>query len=132
MYINREYFVFYDNQGKLIVPVNFEWIQAILTAWGTVLLSGMVILFKVKFIWKPVFSYLEGLLIFSLSIMSAWACTTFTGVQGLILGPSNPYFGMWGVFFSSLATLGTWLRETDVARQTGENNVESQPTSLRQ
>lgn len=35
----------------------------------------------------------------------------YTGVDGIVNGLSNAYFGVWGSFFCSVFCLGTWLRE---------------------
>lgn len=118
IYVNREFFAFYDIEGTPIVLVNSEWIRTIAISWSTVVVSGLVIGAKIKWkTWHKAYSYLEGLLIAALIGVSAWGCTTFTGVQGPIRSPSNAYFGLWGVFFSSLTTFGTWLRETGGAQK---------------
>lgn len=118
MYLNRDYFVFYDSNGTPVVPVTSDWIRAVVITWTAVVTSALVMAAKIKWDnWQKVYSYCEGLLIATFIGVAAWVCTTFTGVQGPIRGPSNAYFGLWGIFFSSLATFGTWLRETGGAQK---------------
>ena len=110
--------MFYDVDGNPITVLNSDWNRILAVTWAAVMASALVIVAKVKWSnWHKVCSYLEGLLIAAFIGVSAWACTTFTGVQGAIRGPSNAYFGLWGTFFSSLTVFGTWLRETGGAQK---------------
>ncbi len=54
---------------------------------------------------------LEGILL--LSLIGFWTLSVFrfTGVNGLVNGPSNAYFGSWGCFFCSISTFGKWKIE---------------------
>jgi hypothetical protein len=40
-----------------------------------------------------------------------WFVFDMSGVDGVISGLNNGYFGLWGTFINSIFTLGTWLRE---------------------
>lgn len=118
MYANREHFIFYDVDGEPIVQKQSNWVRTVAITWSTVAVSGCVIFAKTMWgNWKGALSYFEGLLIATFIGVTAWVCTSYTGVQGVIIGPSNAYFGVWGVFFSSLSTFGTWLIETGAPQQ---------------
>jgi len=53
----------------------------------------------------------EGLLILFLVGLNFWVILTYTGVDGVITGLNNSYFSVWGTFFNTVFTFGTWLRE---------------------
>jgi len=54
---------------------------------------------------------LEGVLLVIMGSFWSWVVFRFTGVNGLVNGPSNSYFGVWGAFFYSISTFGVWLKE---------------------
>jgi hypothetical protein len=72
-------------------------------SWEAKLCGGLVLSFD----WRQV----EGLMTLTLIGAYFWLILNYTGVTGLFNGPSNPYFGIWGTFFSSCMAFGTWIRE---------------------
>lgn len=65
------------------------------------------IIYRCVFGWRQI----EGLVIFISAALKFWIILTYTGVDDVISGLSNAYFGVWGSFFNSVFTFGTWLRE---------------------
>jgi hypothetical protein len=70
---------------------------------------------------------LEGFIILTATGCKFWVILEYTGVDGVINGLSNAYFGVWGSFFNSVFAFGTWLRENKnmeyIMRESdGENN----------
>jgi hypothetical protein len=113
MYVNREHYLLYQD-GLPYKPPNSEWVRALVISWVFVGIAAFSIYAKYMWVtWRSKWSYVEGLIIASMIGLTAWVCTTYTGVQGAIAGPTNAYFGVWGVFFCTLLTFGTWLRETN-------------------
>mmetsp|Transcript_3398 Transcript_3398/g.5596 ORF Transcript_3398/g.5596 Transcript_3398/m.5596 type:complete len:396 (+) Transcript_3398:115-1302(+) len=113
MYVNREHYLLYQDGTPYRPPIQ-DWVRALSVSWSFVGIASFSIYAKVMFVtWRKQWSYVEGVVIATLIGLTAWACTTYTGVQGAVAGPTNAYFGIWGVFFSNLATFGTWLRETN-------------------
>lgn len=53
----------------------------------------------------------EGLVIFCMLGVFFWIIYEHTGVDGVLIGYPNAYFGAWGSFFNCIFLLGTWLRE---------------------
>lgn len=55
--------------------------------------------------------FLEGIIILCMVGFKFWIILEYTGVEGVINGLNNVYFGIWGSFFNIVFTFGTWLRE---------------------
>jgi hypothetical protein len=63
--------------------------------------------FRCVFGWRQI----EGLVILIWATGKFYVIIEYTGVDGLINGLSNAYFGAWGSFFNSVFCFGTWLKE---------------------
>ena len=61
--------------------------------------------FETIFAWRQV----EVILILGMFGLYGWVIFSQLSVYN---EPSNVYFGVWGTFFSSIFTFGTWLKET--------------------
>jgi hypothetical protein len=59
---------------------------------------------------------LESILLIGLIVFWSWAVFKFTGINGLVNGPSNMYFGAWGCFFWSISIFGSWWAEYKPSR----------------
>lgn len=57
--------------------------------------------------WRQI----EGLVILIAMGGKFYVILEYTGVDGVINGLSNAYFGVWGSFFNSVFALGSWLKE---------------------
>ena len=60
---------------------------------------------------RKIWNIIEGILLIALIVFWTWSVFRFTGVNGLVNGPSNAYFGSWGSFFCSISTFGYWKVE---------------------
>ncbi|KAL7568208.1 hypothetical protein ACA910_004209 [Epithemia clementina (nom. ined.)] len=79
--------------------------------------------YRCVFGWRQ----MEGIIMIAWIGVKFWVIWDFTGVDGVINGLSNAYFGIWGSFFNSVFALGTWLRENQdmeyiVRDEPNENN----------
>mmetsp|Transcript_35311 Transcript_35311/g.73512 ORF Transcript_35311/g.73512 Transcript_35311/m.73512 type:complete len:403 (-) Transcript_35311:401-1609(-) len=127
IYVNREELEF-RYQGELLDLRRKNWITVLSVLWADVLVSGLAILFNEWFLeskplpcsWKRkagtyrcVFGWrqLEGIVMALGVAAKFWVIYEYTGVDGVINGLSNGYFGIWGTFFNSVFALGTWLKE---------------------
>lgn len=63
--------------------------------------------FKILRHWYKI----EGVLIIVLVGFWSWAVFKYTGINGLVNGPSNSYFGAWGGCFCSISIIGAWSTE---------------------
>ena len=54
---------------------------------------------------------IEGLTLLALCGFWTYVVFTFTGINGIVNGPSNSYFGVWGTFYFSITTFGVWMKE---------------------
>lgn len=63
--------------------------------------------YRFVFGWRQI----EGLLILISAGAKFFVILEYTGVDGVINGLSNAYFGVWGSFFNSVFCFGTWLKE---------------------
>lgn len=91
-------------------PYDIQWIMVIssIVVVGCCILALLMNMACINFVsWYK----LEGLIIFALSGYWSWVVFTMTGVNGLVHGPSNAYFGVWGSFFFAISTFGSWLKE---------------------
>lgn len=103
-----------------------EWLTFLSIIWSDVCLCILAILlneffadscrlpFSVKrpsgtyrcmFGWR----HIEGVVLLTATGGKFWVILQYTGVDGVINGLSNAYFGVWGSFFNSVFTLGTWV-----------------------
>jgi len=57
--------------------------------------------------WRQV----EGFVIFVTTVGKFYVILEYTGVDGVINGLSNAYYGVWGSFFNGVFAFGTWLNE---------------------
>ena len=91
-------------------PYDIQWIMVISSI---VVVGCCIIALLINMACKNFASWykLEGLVIFALSGYWSWVVFTMTGVNGLVHGPSNAYFGIWGSFFFAISTFGSWLKE---------------------
>ncbi len=62
-------------------------------------------------IHNTVRQWIEGLLLVLMCSFWCWVVFRFTGIHGIVNGPSNSYFGVWGAFFFSISTVGVWVKE---------------------
>lgn len=102
-----------------------DWIIVIAVVWSEVGVCVLAIMFNELFSgrWELfrcgtatstfVFGWpqIEGLLILLAIGAKLWVILEYTGVNGVVNGLSNGYFGIWGSFFNSVFCLGTWIRE---------------------
>jgi len=63
--------------------------------------------YRVMFGWRQI----EGLVILVSIGGKLWVIIKYTGVDAVINGLNNAYFGVWGSFFNSAFALGTWINE---------------------
>jgi hypothetical protein len=91
-------------------PYDIQWIMIIssIVVVGCCILALIMNMACTNFVsWYK----MEGFIIFALSGYWSWVVFTVTGVNGLVHGPSNAYFGIWGSFFYAISTFGAWLKE---------------------
>lgn len=124
LYLYNDLQEFIDNDEQSILSDQGEWTRAISICWGMFGVSLLSIYASIK--WgqdQPIrfccdavtsWRYVEGLILVGFVGGSGWISIEYTGVQGPIQAPSNAYFGVWGLFFSSLITFGSWMRQTNV------------------
>ena len=122
IYFNRE-FVTIRLQGKVVDLSNLTWIQILSINWGLVFLCLVALALNhflihscqvklgrhLRFIlgWRQI----EGIVSLGMVGVFFWFIYSFTGVDEAINGLTNTYYGVWGSFFNSVFTFGTWLRE---------------------
>lgn len=121
MYFNREQITL-RLKGEILVLNKQNWMQILALVWSEVLLC-IVALFLNHFWTRSCkfncggcrlvlnWRFLEGLLIICQVGFKFWIILEYTGVDGVITGLNNAYFGVWGAFFNAVFTFGTWLRE---------------------
>ena len=54
---------------------------------------------------------IEGILSLAMCVLWTWIVFRFTGVNGIVNGPSNSYFGIWGTFYYSINTFGIYFKD---------------------
>ena len=121
IYINREDITL-RLKGKVLTLSEEAWAKILGIIWGVVGVCITAILFnhylrqeisfqvcRHKFLlgWRHV----EGIVLLGLVVVFFWMIYTQTGADGIVNGLNNGYFGIWGSFFNTVFTLGTWLRE---------------------
>jgi hypothetical protein len=122
LYYNRDYLVFHQD-GLIIQVSHTDWLRALFIPWGLVVASVTALAlnfynpesaviscgsrYRLVVGWRQ----LEGLVILGVMGVFFWIIFKYTGVNGFVTGLNNAYFGIWGSFFNSVFTFGTWLRE---------------------
>jgi hypothetical protein len=122
VYRNREYVTIWI-KGEELVLTQREWIRIVVLMWGLVGVCIIALLFnhyldkswEMKFFggyriilgWRQA----EGFVALGMVVAFFWFVYDMSGVDGVISGMNNGYFGLWGTFINSIFTLGTWLRE---------------------
>ena len=109
-------------KGEILVLNLKNWMRVLALVWSEVLICIVALLLnhfwtrackfkcfgcRLVFNWR----FLEGLVIIFQVGLKFWIILEYTGVDGVITGLNNAYFGVWGAFFNSVFTFGTWLRE---------------------
>jgi hypothetical protein len=135
VYYNRDHLVISFDAIQLD---HKRWVQVLSTVWADVVVCILAIIINEhtgattqgsRAVAQPTFSrtrsssadvkykyifgwrQLEGIVLCCASGFKFYIILTYTGVDGVINGLSNAYFGIWGSFFNSIFTFGTWLRE---------------------
>ena len=123
IYYNRDE-IQLELEGKELNLDQKEWIIILSLLWFEVVICMLAIIFNEwfeepwqlpcrdrrstsTFGWR----HLEGLIVLIQVGGKFYVILEYTGVDGVINGLSNAYFGVWGSFFNSVFTFGTWLRE---------------------
>lgn len=127
IFINREEITL-RLRDEILVLENKEWVIVLAVVWTEVAVCIMAVLFN-EWFPQPVtlpgriqcrgasyrcvlgWRQLEGPIVLAALGTKFWVILEYTGVGGVVNGLSNGYFGVWGSFFNSVFTLGTWLRE---------------------
>ena len=122
MFFHREEVTFRLKGDELVLDFG-SWMRILGLVWAVVFCCIVAIFFNHFWTktWKLKLSsecrfvlnwrFLEGLLILTLMGIKFWIILTYTGIDGAINGLNNAYFGIWGSFFNTVFTFGTWLRE---------------------
>lgn len=127
IFINREEITL-RLRDEILVLENKEWVIVLAVVWTEVAVCIMAVLFNEWFpqpmtlpgriqcrgaSYRCVLGWrqLEGPIVLAALGTKFWVILEYTGVGGVVNGLSNGYFGVWGSFFNSVFTLGTWLRE---------------------
>jgi hypothetical protein len=123
IYFNREEItVRYD--GEEVELSTRDWTMILGFVWGFVGLSVVALVLnhysskslevnlwggrnRFVFGWRQS----EGFVIFTMLGVFFWIIYDHTGVDGVVNGLNNAYFGVWGSFFNTVFLFGTWLRE---------------------
>ena len=123
LYYNRDEITLRFQNKPFILEAN-DWRIVLAVVWTEVAVCMIAIVvnegFSSPFSFQRVFGtyrcsfgwrQLEGLIFVTAIGAKFWVILEYAGVDGVINGLSNAYFGMWGTFFNSVFTFGTWLRE---------------------
>lgn len=104
--------------GEEVKASSQQWVKVMSCVWscvGACILMLIMIHFWVNpWYWCGIRfdgRFIEGLVLLVLIAVWFWAILEFTQVSAPINGPSNAYFSIWGAFFFSILTFGTWLKE---------------------
>lgn len=138
MYAFRDHLTFVIDGVQQTIKYQ-EWVQVLAVVWSCV--GACVLMLIMTFCWKepkypcgPRFRFdgrfIEGAVLLVMIGVFFWGITEYTEVDGAISHPSNAYFSIWGAFFFSIATFGTWLKEnrnlvTKATRMGSERGVSS-------
>jgi len=127
MYYNRDE-IDIRYRGDPVSLGQKDWIIILGVVWAEVTLCAAAIVFN-EFFHKAcrlpctvkrstgpyhcVFAWrqLEFFVIVVDTAVKFWVILEYAGVDGVIPGLSNAYFGVWGSFFNGVFCLGTWLKE---------------------
>jgi hypothetical protein len=124
IYFNRDEIAPLKLKGKELDLSLRDWIMVLSIIWSFVFVCVAALLLnhymtksleirlyggKSRFVlgWRQ----LEGVVILGMVGTFFWIIYEHTGVDGLVNGLNNAYFAVWGSFFNSVFTFGTWLRE---------------------
>jgi len=144
LFFNKDELVF-RLQGERLQLSNSDWTIILAVIWAEFALCVLVSIInetldrscalpllcgprdRVYVGWR----HLEGLIALGTLGGKCWFILTYTGVDGVVNGLSNAYFGVWGSFFNSVFTFGTWLRENKTLvtlemQETSANNTGGQ------
>lgn len=111
-------------EGEQLFLDRRAWLIILCVVWAEVALCGLAIALN-EFVspnscfpqsnnrWGKLlgWKHLEGVIILVAMAGKFWVIIRYSGVNGVINGLSNAYFGIWGSFFNSVFAFGTWLRE---------------------
>ncbi len=127
IYYNRE-LVRLRFRGERLNLTDEDWIIILSVIWSEVALCCLTValnevylilwhfpcrfrreqsMFRFEFGWRQI----EVIIILVSTGAKFWAILEYSGVDGVINGLSNAYFGLWGSFFHSVFAFGTWLYE---------------------
>lgn len=127
IYANREV-VDIRFRGEQVLVAQKTWTVILGVIWTEVALCAMVVglnetlvnswqlpcpirratgTFRLIFGWRQI----EGVIILVSMAGKFYTIIRYTGVDGVVNGLSNAYFGIWGSFFNSVFAFGTWLKE---------------------
>ena len=128
IYVNREDMTL-RLKGKVLDLSQRDWILILSLMWGFAGVCILAILLNhcchhelsIK-LWRRLggssgqsvilgWRQIEGLVILGIVVVFFWMIYEQTGVNGIVNGLNNAYFGVWGSFFNAVFTFGTWLRE---------------------
>lgn len=130
LYLNRD-IVELRFKGEQLILQEDSWTIILAVTWAEVALCCLVIVFNEilfvgswqfpfrlwggKVVYRVIFGWrqCEGLIILASMGAKFFAILQYTGVDGVINGLSNSYFGIWGSFFNSVFAFGTWLHENE-------------------
>jgi hypothetical protein len=109
--------------GEILTLDSRDWYFILTAVWAEVGICLMAVFFNEWSSQSPQcpcakrfrcvlgWRQIEGLVIFIWATGKFYIILEYTGVDGLINGLSNAYFGAWGSFFNSVFCFGTWLKE---------------------
>mmetsp|Transcript_20298 Transcript_20298/g.57647 ORF Transcript_20298/g.57647 Transcript_20298/m.57647 type:complete len:589 (-) Transcript_20298:456-2222(-) len=118
IYFNREELEIQYRGRQEVDLTRREWFYVLCAFWSFPVICIMALFFNhyikttsiiacCNFGWR----HIEGLLLFGMMGAYFWIIFAHTGVSGVINGVQNAYFAVWGSFFNTVFTFGTWLRE---------------------
>lgn len=130
IYYNRDQIPLRLRGQELNLDQN-DWIVVLSVIWAEFTVCLLAIVFNEKFrlfqdswafpcrcrrrsgTYQCVFGWrqLEGWIILLNIGGKLWIILVYTGVDGVVNGLSNAYFGVMGSFFNSVFAFGTWLKE---------------------
>jgi hypothetical protein len=131
-------------KGEVLELSQREWVIILAIVWSFVGICLLALLFnhyltkqvEVKFCggksrfvlgWRQ----FEGIVILAMVGVFFWIIYVHTGANGVINGLNNGYFGVWGAFFNSVFTFGTWLRENKDIEYLVRDDADAHPRAGR-
>ena len=125
IYINRDDITL-RLKGKVLDLSQNDWVLILSLSWGFVGVCIMALTLNhychheisIR-LWQRIgggrfvlgWRQLEGFAILGMVVVFFWMIYQQTGVNGIVNGLNNAYFGVWGSFFNAVFTFGTWIRE---------------------